>query len=68
MSTTILLVLFKPFRNEAEITQENESPRDAFMCQSNDLDMNSSTFLNMTQQIQAAINCQSQTTRLLNTT
>ncbi len=47
-----LLVLFKPFRNELDMI---ESPRDAFMRQANYLDINSSTFLNMAQQIQDAI-------------
>lgn len=51
-----LLVLFKPFRNEStDITQQDESPRDAFLRQSDDLDMTSSNFLHMTQQIQNAI-------------
>lgn len=50
-----LLVLFKPFRQESEIIHDGESPTDAFVRQSDSLDTNSSTFLNMAQQIQEAI-------------
>ena len=51
-----LFVLFRPFRNEStDIVQQCETARDAFIRQTDDLDMNSSTFLNMAQQIQDAI-------------
>ena len=50
-----LLLLFKPFRTEAHLIQDHESARDAFLRQSNELDMNSSPYLNMARQIQNAI-------------
>ena len=51
-----LLVLFRPFRNEStDLLQQDETARDAFLRQADDLDMNSSIFLGMAQQIQDAI-------------
>ena len=50
-----LLVLFRPFRNEStNLLQQGETARDAFIRQTDDLDMNLSTCLNMAQQIQDA--------------
>ena len=51
-----LFVLFKPFRNDStDLVQDGESPRDAFLRQTDDLETSSSTYLSMAQQIQAAI-------------
>ena len=50
-----LLLLFKPFCTESQLIQEDESARDTFQRQSNDLDMNSSPYLTMARQIQNAI-------------
>ncbi|ORU93952.1 MAG: hypothetical protein A6F71_09080 [Cycloclasticus sp. symbiont of Poecilosclerida sp. M] len=51
-----LLVLFRPFHNEStDLLLQGETARDAFIRKTDDLDMNSSTFLNMAQQIQDAI-------------
>jgi len=50
-----LLMLFKPFRNEADLMQPGESSRDAFQRQIDSLDMHSSPYLHMAQEIQQAI-------------
>ena len=50
-----LLMLFKPYRNESELLQENETSRDAFMRQMDSLDTDSAPYLNMAQEIQLAI-------------
>ena len=50
-----LLMLFKPYRNESELLQENETSRDAFMRQMDSLDTDSAPYLNMAQKIQLAI-------------
>ena len=48
-------MLFKPYRNESELLQENETSRDAFMRQMDSLDTDSAPYLNMAQEIQLAI-------------
>ena len=50
-----LLMLFKRYRNESELLQENETSRDAFMRQIDSLDTDSAPYLNMAQEIQLAI-------------
>lgn len=51
-----MLVLFKPFRNETtDLIHEGESPRDAYVRQTDDFDINSSNFMSMAQSIQDAI-------------
>ena len=48
-------MLLKPYRNESELLQENETSRDAFMRQMDSLDTDSAPYLNMAQKIQLAI-------------